>query len=63
MRPKVLVVDNSDAARAGFNELRISNRELKASGRSRVRIVEGFLRDEAGALFEEWLKLPGHRNY
>ena len=38
-------------------------RELKASGRSQVRIIEGFLRGEAGALFEEWLKLPGHRNY
>jgi len=53
----------ADAARAGFNELRISNRELKAFGRSRVRIVEGFLRDETVALFEEWIKLPGHRNY
>ena len=59
----VFGTDIADAARAGFNELRISNREMKSLGRSRVRIVAGFLRDEAGALFEEWIKLPGHRNY
>lgn len=53
----------ADAARAGFNELRISNRRLKSLGRSPIRIVEGFLRDEALALFEEWLRLPGYRNY
>ncbi len=59
----VFGTDIADAARAGFNELRIANRELKKLGRSRVRIVEGFLRDETLALFEEWIELPGHRNY
>jgi guanine deaminase len=59
----VFGTDIADAARAGFNELRIPNRELKTLGCSRVRIVEGFLCDETLALFEEWARLPGHRTY
>ena len=35
-----------DAARAGFHELRISNARLKALGRSKIRLVPGFMRTE-----------------
>jgi guanine deaminase len=52
-----------DAARAGFHELRISNKELKALGRSRIRLVPGVLRGECLALFESWLVLPDKSSY
>ncbi len=52
-----------DAKRAGFRELEISNARLKELGRSRVRLVQGFLRDEAMALFAAWARLPGRRTY
>ncbi len=52
-----------DAARAGFNELRIPNDRMKALGGSRVRLVPGFLREECLELFRTWGSLPGKRNY
>jgi tRNA(Arg) A34 adenosine deaminase TadA len=52
-----------DAARAGFHELRISNERMKALGRSKVRLVPGFMRDECLELFESWLSLPGRKIY
>lgn len=53
----------SDARRTGFNELEISNRRLKALGRSSVAIIGGFLRAECLALFQAWDSLPGKRLY
>ncbi|MGN6371227.1 MAG: nucleoside deaminase [Phycisphaerae bacterium] len=41
----------ADAAEAGFNELPISNFEMKERGKSRVEIVPGFLAEEAKELF------------
>ena len=41
----------ADAAEAGFNELPISNLEMKEKGKSRVVIVPGFLSEEAKDLF------------
>jgi tRNA(Arg) A34 adenosine deaminase TadA len=41
----------ADAAEAGFNELPISNFEMKEKGKSRVEIVSGFLAEEAKDLF------------
>ncbi len=47
----------NDAESIGFNELRISNYQLKKIGKSKIRIFPGFLRDECLKLFEEWNKL------
>ena len=53
----------SDAARAGFHELRISNEKMKALGGSRIRLAPGFLRDECLELFEAWRALPDATSY
>ncbi|MGZ5423433.1 MAG: nucleoside deaminase [Candidatus Aminicenantales bacterium] len=52
-----------DAAKAGFHELRISNAQMKALGRSKIRLVPGFMRAECLELFESWLILPGRKLY
>jgi len=52
-----------DAARSGFHELRISNAQMKKLGRSRIRLVPGFMRDECLELFEAWMALPQKKNY
>jgi guanine deaminase len=52
-----------DAQRAGFNELSISNFDMKRLGASEVNIVPGFLAIEAVDLFTQWLASPQHRAY
>jgi tRNA(Arg) A34 adenosine deaminase TadA len=52
-----------DAARAGFHELRISNAQMRALGRSKIAIVPGFMRAECLELFEAWLILPDRARY
>jgi len=52
-----------DAAKAGFHELPISNAQMKALGRSRIRLVPGFMRRECLDLFEAWMALPGRKLY
>jgi len=52
-----------DAARAGFNELRISNAQMKALGGSKIRLVPGFMRDECQELFDAWLVMPDKNRY
>jgi len=52
-----------DAARAGFHELEISNEQMKAMGKSRIRLVPGFLRVECLELFESWAALPEKKRY
>ena len=52
-----------DVNALGFNELTISNRKLKALGRSPVEIVPGLLREECRALLEYWRRLPAHKTY
>jgi tRNA(Arg) A34 adenosine deaminase TadA len=44
----------ADAGRAGFNELDVSNLQLKQLGGSPIAVVGDFLRDEAVALFQAW---------
>ena len=44
----------SDAKKFGFNELAISNRQMKRQGNSRIKITSGFLRKENSALFKFW---------
>ena len=46
----------ADAARAGFNELTVSNDVLKRDGGSSIEIVSGFMREECGELFDYWQK-------
>jgi tRNA(Arg) A34 adenosine deaminase TadA len=52
-----------DAARAGYRELPVSNRQMKELGKSGIRIVEGCLRDEAVALFDLWAQQVGKQTY
>jgi guanine deaminase len=52
-----------DAARAGFRELRISNKMMMTLGRSRIRLVPGFLREECLDLFKDWGVHPGKKAY
>jgi guanine deaminase len=53
----------SDAKKAGFNELRVSNHQLKKMGKSQVKIQGGVLRKENVALFKEWIRLHGDKKY
>jgi tRNA(Arg) A34 adenosine deaminase TadA len=52
-----------DAKEAGFSELALSNEHMKAVGGSPVMVVQGVLRGECMALFEEWRKRPDSRVY
>jgi tRNA(Arg) A34 adenosine deaminase TadA len=52
-----------DAKEFGFNELTVSNQELKTEGGSRVEIVKGFMRDDCRKLFEYWAKKGIGRTY
>ena len=52
-----------DAARAGFHELKISNAQMKTLGKSRIRLVPGFMRVECLELFESWAALPEKKRY
>lgn len=44
----------ADAKRFGFNELMISNKQMKLKGKSLIRVVSGFMKDENIALFKKW---------
>lgn len=48
-----------DAAKYGFNELRVSNERLRLIGRLKTEIVGDFKRDECLKLFEEYERLKG----
>jgi tRNA(Arg) A34 adenosine deaminase TadA len=53
----------ADAAAAGFNELTLSASELLRIGNSTVRLIDGVLRDDCRALFDEWAQKPEARAY
>lgn len=53
----------ADAARAGFNELQVSNQDLKLIGETSVVIIQDFMREECLQLFEEWVAQPTKRSY
>jgi tRNA(Arg) A34 adenosine deaminase TadA len=53
----------SDAKKTGFNELTVSNRQMKSIGGSPVSIVSNFLREECVPLFEEWAARPENKVY
>lgn len=52
-----------DAARAGFNELTLSNQKIKELGGSDTAIISDFMREECAALFDVWLAHPDSRAY
>ena len=53
----------ADAQGAGFNELAISNEQMKRRGGSGVVVAGGVLREENVALFGDWVKLGNRRVY
>lgn len=55
--------DTKDAKKIGFNELMITDSRLKALGKSRVRIVRGFMRGECLELFRRFNELPDKKLY
>lgn len=53
----------ADAREAGFNELALSNEEMKRRGGSPVELVGGIEREACVALFREWRERPDSRPY
>jgi tRNA(Arg) A34 adenosine deaminase TadA len=53
----------ADAKAAGFNELPISNEQLKHHGHSGVQLTADLLREQCRQLFEQWQASAGHRGY
>lgn len=52
-----------DAKSSGFNELMISNNEMKQVGGSKMEIVGDFLRDESLELFNLWTNQKDKKIY
>ena len=52
-----------DAARAGFNELRITNEVMRKYGECSVEIVCGILKDDCMKLFKDWRIREDKRPY
>lgn len=52
-----------DAHQAGFNELSLSCAKLKQLGKSPVRLMSGFLRNENLEIFRQWLNKKNRRTY
>ncbi len=59
MRKIVYGTSISDAAKFGFNEMRIGNEHLNRCGRLGMKIVKGFMKDECYNLFLKWKKMNG----
>lgn len=53
----------ADVRRLGFNELVISNEQLRNMGGSAVMVAGDFMRAECEALLTRWQQLPGARPY
>jgi len=52
-----------DVANIGFNELKIKNTKLKALGRSEIKIVPSFMKQECKKLLLDWNSLPNKKIY
>ncbi len=52
-----------DAKMAGFNELCISSRLMKSSGKSRVQVFGGLLRDENAQFLRAWALGKNKKTY
>ncbi|MFA5336360.1 MAG: nucleoside deaminase [Candidatus Omnitrophota bacterium] len=55
--------DTKDAKKIGFNELMITDSRLKTLGKSKVKIVRGFMRRECLELFGRFNELPKKKLY
>lgn len=53
----------TDAAGAGFSELRISAQQMKTQGRSTVVLVPDFMLQENQLLFSDWMNREDRRPY
>ncbi len=53
----------ADVQRLGFNELAISNEQLRTLGGSQILITRDFMRTECASLLARWQALPGARLY
>lgn len=53
----------NDAERFGFNELVVSNSELKRLAKSKIKITPGLLAEENIALFDFWKKQGKGKTY
>jgi len=49
----------ADATAAGFNELVISNDDMKRMGQSKVEVIKDFMKKEAQDVFHEFMKNKG----
>ncbi|MFH1877276.1 MAG: nucleoside deaminase [Candidatus Omnitrophota bacterium] len=52
-----------DVAELGFNELAIHAETMKKTGKSRVRVRGGFMREECVQLLSFWQSLPDRKVY
>jgi len=52
-----------DARKLGFNEMIISNCHMKRLGRSRVKIIRAYLKNDCLKLFDDWKQCHGEITY
>jgi tRNA(Arg) A34 adenosine deaminase TadA len=52
-----------DSKQYGFNELVVTNKEMKSLGKTSVELVGGFARDECLQLFKMWNRRKAKRPY
>lgn len=52
-----------DSKKRGFNELAISNRSMKKAGKTRFKLIPGFMRKECLKLLEDWDRLENKPLY
>jgi tRNA(Arg) A34 adenosine deaminase TadA len=52
-----------DAQRAGFNEIRLSARELKKLSGNQLELVPGFMQEECRKVFRAWARVGKSRPY
>lgn len=52
-----------DARKTGFNELEITDSRLKSLGKSKVKLVPGYMRKECLELFNKFNGLPNKKLY
>lgn len=52
-----------DVQALGFNEVTVSNEQMKQLGKCSVDIIPGFMRTECLALLNDWRALPNKQTY
>lgn len=53
----------SDVKKLGFDELRISCKKMKSTGKSKVKVIPEFLTKECSELLDDWNKLENKQVY